>query len=269
MAYDFPLSRAMMRDEIRRKLNKVPLIDQTNILTDAGKPSPQYPNPTNRQIDATLDEATREINKLCQFHVNTTLTVPVVAVSSSIPGPLYIPINSLALSANAGLPGSINQIRKVSYSSPSVPLIPVPILAKSRQELDRLQIQYDQYTPGVPQYWWMEGYQLALSPAPASAGNLLIVAGTALCGFLSDEDTIDQIPADYNTVWITYAVVELAKRDTRNVEMVNIAQAYAPDKVTQLNDLVSWVMGNGSPEYQGRLGFDSYRTSSSSRRRRR
>jgi len=255
-----PLTRAALRDAIRMRLGITPPSMKDPSSADYAQTAGLFPTwaawPSNAEINEALEEATRVINQRCAFRLNTSLTVTVPASPASFRGALSVDLTGIT--ANGREPGSINEIQRVHFTdslgTPAPPLLPL-----SRTTIDNLRWQIDNQVPAPPQQYWIEGYALNLYPAPNLAGTLQVIAGTAIVGFVTDTDVIEQLPSDYHIVWADFAAAELAGRNAQNVEYQGIAQRCNQKAESGILAILTWKNGEINQGEQPSIGVRTYR----------
>lgn len=263
-----PLTRAQLRDEIRRKCGRKPLIDYPPFDPQtAGEPSQAQPEPTNNEINAVLDLVTRQINAKCRFAANVNVVVQVAAVPSTYLGVYYTPIYNIP----TGTPGlgnqAITEIRRLVYQDAVTN--PTLLQATAMYQMDARQFNVDAEPPGTPRNYWVQGYQLALWPAPALACTVTMVIGTALAGFLTDNDHVDQLPLTLHDAWLYGALTELGGRNARDQEWAYYQQVNAPVYADYLLQIADWAATDQNPEYSPAFTFNTYRRGAGLRSNRR
>lgn len=254
-------TRAEFRDRIRRKLGIVPPIDVVGSGAAPGDQPSNYPSPTNMQINDALIDAIADINRECQYHVET-YNVPVSSTNGSAYGPFVLDMEDFtpntSMSRIFDNNGHINDIQRVlwqpSGTGPSQLLEPV-----TRGQLDRNFLsQYYAFLPSNPQKWYVEAYKLYITPSQNVSGTYTITAGTGLVGLMCDDDVLDQCPEQWQNTFESQAIKRLSMMDTENVES---QERYAEYGLFADKGIAQWQAWrhdtSGTP--QPYLAFKSYR----------
>lgn len=219
-------TRAQMRDDIRRNLNKEVAKDRNPSAAD-GDPSTVDPAPTNAQLDKALREAISFISVETGFSEANPVEVEVAAQTAD--GAYAINLRSLSV--------PVNEVRRVSWDNGSTRERLKPL---QRDELDNTRRQWENDTVGVPQWFWIEGYKLYLLPSPSSAGTLSIIAGTGIIGFETDNDVIEQLPNDYHPTASDCATWFYADTQQNDSEMAGYAKTFSAKALRGIQNILKF-----------------------------
>ncbi len=261
------LTRAEFRDQIRRYIGIVPPVDVPLVGALPGEQPTNYPTPTNMQINQCLVDAIANINRECQYHVNT-FRVPVAAADNASYGPFqlsmedFVPNTSATALVNPR--GLINDIQRLLWTpSGGVPVIIQPI---TRDQLDRNFVsQYYATPPSQPNLYYVEGYSVFITPAQSEAGTYTFTCGTGLVGLSSDGDTLDQCPDQFQDIFVYEAIRLLAMTQTLDLEAQERYVMYGQMADRGKKSWKEW-RHNLSGTQQPTLSFVSYRTGYGTRR---
>jgi len=228
------ITRPNLRDAIRRKLGVTPPIDVIPGAIAGEEPLGEV-WPGNALVNQGIADALRLMNRHCGWHSLTNVSIPVIASAASVIGPQFF---SLAGHVGSPTQNTIYDVRRVVWDDGTGS--PFRLTPKSFYDLDRQAVAFDQVGAGTPQYFFVEGYQLAVYPAPTVNGSLLLYAGTGLIGFCSDIDTLDELPVDYQAVIEDIAVVllRLMRPDMPNAK--EQITTYTPLMTQGLDQLTKW-----------------------------
>lgn len=225
-------------------MQQPPPIDQGGVV---GAQPTSFRWPTNPAINDAVRRTIAFINRECDVRVDlgTTLTL---SSGISTNGPYYVNLtNGLNTTITNGLPMQVDTIKHVEWTDTNGTgsrLHPVSYL-----ELDRIHSEWVQMPPSTPQYYWTEGYQMAVLPAPAFPGIFNLYTGVGFIAPVADTDTIDQLPADMQ-IYVEYgAVVEISKMTTQDVEARDRISAFQPMVVEGIKQIRTW-LNEQNYEYQ-------------------
>lgn len=213
------LTRAQFRDAIRHNLNKRTALDDDPVNGKAGEPSSRFPWPDNRLINQKLDEAISFLSRKARFSEVTGIEVSVALGTET---PQTVSLRTVGLDQGLQL-GQINEVRRVYWDDGSTKTRLIPV---AREELDREWRAFQSEDVGVPRCFSIEGYTLSLYPGSDAAGTLVLIVGAGIVGFMTDADTIEQLPVDYHTVPQHLATGMLAALQTEDVEMQDAAKTF-------------------------------------------
>jgi hypothetical protein len=214
------MTRAQMRDAIRLEMG-LPIAKSRG--GNVGDPAKTHPRPTNDLINQKLDDALSMIARESGFSVVSSLTQAVSAQTAN--GAYSVSLWSF------GVPtvkqGSSDQVRRVSWYNGETWEMLTP---SSREAMDRDNRDWDNTPPSVPQWWWVEGNNLFIAPAPEAAGTLKINAGVGVMGYDTDNAFIEELPATLLPAVRVVAVQMIGLSDPTDPEM----QALAAGKQTEV-----------------------------------
>lgn len=182
------ITRGDYRDAIRRKIGIVPPIDAGLGPSGALPLGQSYPD--NAVLNQCIADAIRTINRRCRLHETNGITVSLSAQTAN--GPLVQPLTGLIGCATQT---SINTVQRLIFTDSAGNV--TRLAATNFFEEDRRRYLFDTLAPGTPQFYFIQGYQLFIYPAPSLAGTLTIWAGTAITQMSDDVSVIDQLPSDY------------------------------------------------------------------------
>ena len=236
----------------------MPPIDNPLVPALPGQQPTNYPVPTNAQIDQCLTDAIANINRECQYEVNS-IDVAVGAGDSSTYGPYQISMSDFTTQ-----PGLVNDIQRVLWTtSGGVPQIIQPV---TRAQLDRNFVsQYYAFLPSQPELYYVEGYSVYITPAQNSAGVYTFTCGTGLVGLQTDSDVLSQCPDQFQNTFVYEAVRLLAMTQTLDVEANDRYAMYGQMAQNGKKSWKEW-RHNLSGTQQPQLSFVSYRTGYGTRR---
>lgn len=244
-----PLNRAEARDYIRRKLQITPPVDYG---TGAVGEQPTYfPDPSNAAINQALDDALSEYVVRVGYQVAPAVAFSIAAQTA----------NGAYLFAINGLPGQpyaqgFHEIRRMSWTPTGG--VNQTLRAVDRHFLDSKRMEWQNDVPGQPLRYWIEGGNVYVHPAPSTAGTLTIMAGMGVAGYMTDDDTIENLPADYHKGVYATAIRILAEMRPQNVEMQAIAAQQAQNSERWLRDTQK-LEARRAAQSQPTLTFRSYR----------
>lgn len=263
------LTRAEMRDEIRRMIGILPPIDLVpSIGALPGAQPSNYPVPTNQQINSCLTNAISNINRECQYHVNV-YNVPVAAGGTSTYGPYAISMEDFTPNTSATAiftpSGLVNNILRVLWTpqggQPNNLIQPI-----SRDNLDRSGVSnYQNLLPSQPTWWYVEGYTVYITPAQDAAGTYTFTCGTGLVGLQTDADVLDQCPDQYQNTFYYETIKLIGMANPQDVELQSLVQTYGQMAEAGKRDWKAW-RHNNSGAQQASLLLNSYRNTISTRR---
>lgn len=263
-------TRAEFRDEVRRSMNIVPPID-VSLSNPAGAQPFNYPNPTNQQINQAFQQAISQTNREAGFHV-TEYTLPVAAIDATTEGPFGIYLGDLTpntTGSTVAFPpkGIINDVQRLLWLPAAAGSVPVLVLPKFRDNLDRSgnSSYYRTFPAAIPQFWYIEGYTLYVTPSQSTTGSYILTVGTGLANFACDDDTLDQVPIDYQDIFTFGAVYLISIAQTNDVEADDRASKYGPLFIQGIKRFKEFKLGGtGAPVPN--LEFTSYRGGYGTRR---
>lgn len=203
-------NRAWYREAVRQLFGQVtPYEDGVGA---PGEQPVQNPTPTNSNINFCLDMAAAWFNTECSICGDSVpRQIPIAAQTN--PGPFLLNLQQIAPY------GSVNTVERVTWIS--APGATETILVPAdREQLDRRGLPLMTQTPGVPQSYWVEFGNLALWPAPESAGTLAAMFGTAIWQQSQeiDADRIDVVPQEWLPIIIYKTVALLCGEQPDNLE---------------------------------------------------
>jgi|GEM_PF-2908481 len=220
------LTRARMRDAIRRNLNKEIAKDRIPSAPD-GEPSSVDPLPSNALINLKLDEAISFIVRKTGFTESNPVTVSIAAQTAN--GAFVVNLARLSV--------SVNEIRRVSWFDGSTYQRLRPV---SRDEYSKNYGDWENDSVGTPSQFWIDGYKLYLLASPQSAGSLSIIAGTGVIGFETDNDVIEQLPQDYHSIVLDCATWLIADTQQNDSEMAGYVRAFQSKTFDGIADIIKF-----------------------------
>lgn len=224
------LTRAQMRDGIRRRLKRVPAADVG--LGDVGEPLPSQPWPANATINAAIEEALAEINRRCRMGVRSEpLQIDVTAQTDE--GPYRVNLAYAAADWDDAAITGIDDCWYVTSGGDTCLL-----QATSRDQHIRDNPEHMTAEPGTPQYYWLDGTVLNLWPAPSDAGTIYILAGDVLKPPKHDLAYIDGLNPDEYPVVMDIVARDLAVQMGDDAEMQAVAAFLGPKAESGLRDLL-------------------------------
>lgn len=220
------LTRAMMRDTIRRNLNKETLrMREPNGAY--GEPSSVDPFPDNDLINRKMTEAISFISRKSGFSEVNPVTLAIAAQTAT--GQYAVNLRSLSV--------PVNDVRRVSWNNGSEYQRLTP---KQRDEQDHWGGTFENNAAGTPSSYMIEAYTLYLDAAPSAAGTLSIIAGTGIIGFETDNDIIEQLPNDFHGVVSDAATYFIADTQQNDSEMAGYAKTFQMKTMDGIRDIVKW-----------------------------
>lgn len=232
-------TRAQMRDDIRRNLNKEVAKDR-DPSAPFGDPSTVDPVPTNEQLNKALKEAISFISRKTGFSEVNPVTLDIAAQTST--GQYAVSLRALDI--------SLNEVRRVSWYNGSTYSRLTPV---QRDERDRWHSDYENNPAGTPSRFWIEGYTLYLDAAPSQAGTLSIIAGTGIVGFETDNDIIEQLPNDYHPIVTDCATWQYADTQQNDAEMAGYARTFSVKTMDGIKDIMKYRQ-KVNKQFQGTFG---------------
>jgi len=127
-----------------------------------------------------------------------------------------------------------------------------PLREKSLNELDRDAYPYQSVNPGTPVYFAQEQYKLYICPAPSYAGTLEMMGARGIMGPLTDNDSIQSIPLDFEPAVLYKALEIICRSVPDDIEARSRLQAFIPLAEKGMVDLENWST-SVSTGYQARL----------------
>ena len=250
-------TRAEARDLIRHFLNKRTSVDENGETVGVvGNPASSHPWPSNTQLNEQMAEAIKHVNRKCSLGHVQDLSVSLAATTANGPQPLSL----MTLQAIEGLGvGNLNTVKRVWWDDGTQTRRLWPL---NRPEFDRAESvhawgdeeffrrgtasaplsEWQSASPGVPEWFWLEGPNLYLYPGAASAGTLHLMCGTggAALGFRCDADTIGVLPDDYHSAVWNLAAAYLAMTQVDDAEMLQVKTDRFALAQDNLNDILDW-----------------------------
>lgn len=218
------MNLAGMRDYIRRvHFNQVPPIDDGTGISGA-QPT-RYPFPSNYLLNDSINRAVAWADAKC--HISGD---PVPRV---VPIPGQTAYGPFALDLNSFPPyGSLTDVRRVTWRT--VGGYEQPLDVANREELDRLRYMWMNDAPGTPLRYWIEAGKLLIHPAPSSASELLLMAGSTLWSrnANADGETLEIVPAQFLPVILAKAFIFAAESEPDDVVYaahIKVAQGEVTD----------------------------------------
>jgi len=215
------LTRAQLRDAVRRELGQIPTFDLSGSTADIGIQPTTYPEPRNAALNQAIDFAVEEILAFAKVTKNaTSIGIPVPAQTAN--GPYQFSMWDLSPQGNVT---TVNHLTWMPTSTTVQRLLPT-----SREELDRNGTLWEGMAPGTPTNYWIEGDLISLYPAPSSAGTLSMQANQSAWSEASNQDgeVPRLVPIEYVQLLVQCAAFNIAVRYTGNVEMSNRAKMLKP-----------------------------------------
>lgn len=215
----------------------------------AGDEPEWQPDPNNYKLRNTIRTACRIANQ----HIHLAGTgnfrdLPVDAQTADAPLSVYL----------GGITGwsdrKLNSVRRAWWWDGTTAQRLDPVVVGN---LDARQDAYISESPAVPRRFWIEGYNLFLSPPPASAGWLRYMASAGILMPDAEEEGFDGIPSDYDPCLLYVALVELGKMMPADAEMTARAQAFTSDAAAGLERLGAWFHGGANEEAPAQTMFDA------------
>lgn len=236
-----PLTRAQMRDRIRRNLQLFPLTDISGLTSDQGAAYSVQPYPHDALLNQCLNEAVDAVNSIVRVAPVTVVTVTVPA--STQPGPAYVDFSPSLLDL-----ADVSEALNVDWQPTS------PANAK----LLRLE-PYDYYAPTRvyvpldplppaphPDQWFQIGSQIGLTPPPNQAGTLYVTQQEGLTYPVTDADTLDTfLPTTYHRAIYFLATAFVCNIQTSDVEMAGRGQWFYAQGMAIVQQIYDWKNGYG------------------------
>src|SRR5579872_3426661 len=249
------LTRAGMRDDMRRMLGLVPAVDANPTNGVPGDPGPHQPLPNNAMLNLCLDLAVSEINRKAGW-VETSSPILVSFAAATANGPVLQDLAHDTTSFSAA-GNQINSVRSARWQNTGDTTW-TPLSMTSYYELDRKGYDWRSDPPGTPVYAIVQGYSLQLTPPPASAGQVSMLCGVGLLNPLSDSDTLGQLPGDYYPCVLANALQYVVAQVPDDSVMQQRAAFWLPKAVDGVHDIAEWIQ-TVNAEYQPRLVPDTSR----------
>lgn len=220
------LTRAQMRERIRRDRLGIVTPKEMNLATAADGDAPTYqPDPSNNQINAAIEEALAELNSDVFFSGSNGLIS--VSIGAQTGTGTYRYGLTGAIGGYTGS-GQINNIRHAHWTPAGTGTSAIMLEAKTFRELDRDRPDWPNTPVGMPEIYLIESYDLHLFPSPSTAGTLSLQAGLSMLSPLDDTDTVGQLPADFTPVLLDMATVRLLPNLIGDAEMIGRAKLLIP-----------------------------------------
>lgn len=256
-------TRPMMRDRIRRQMGVTPPVD-TLPLGVSGEPPMGQPTPTNAEINQAITDAIRWINDRVGFNGSTAVNISVPAFTGI--GPQYISLTGVGAGSGTNQ-NNIDAIQKAVWNPGSGQAL-IPLFATSQAEQDRLQTNWDNQPPSVPQYYMVERNQVGLLPSAQTAGTLQVYATTAVYDFCGDTDILVALPVDYEGILESYAILLLSQRRPQEPGAESRISYLTAQTEQGIQAIGNWYNDN-TPQTQRSIGFYDIRRGYGNRRTRR
>jgi hypothetical protein len=202
--------------------------------------------PSNDQLNDAYDSAISMVNSYVGYN---TAIIPIPLPASSQIG--YLPI-SLSLLNSAGQPQYLTQnqvaqygvqqitdVRRCEWYDSSGNFIQ-QVYPFDIAQTDRNLVILDNNTPGTPTWFYVDQYNLNLTPAPGAAGTLQVTVGKGSLSFSTDSGYIEQLPADYHHVIRAIANKLVTMKAPGNVEWNTLFQMLGPETQTGLESIAEW-----------------------------
>ena len=200
-------TRPVMRDRIRRAMGITPPSD-TQPLGVVGEPPLGQPTPTNAEINQAITDGISWLNEKVKFAGSTSVSMSIPAATAN--GIQFVSLTGVGTGSGSNQ-NNVNSIQKAVWNPGSGSAL-IALRATDAAELDRLNLNGDNYPPAVPRVYLVERYQIGLLPAAQAAGTLLLYAGLSVYNFCSDTDVLNILPVDYELVLESVVVLFLSQR---------------------------------------------------------
>jgi len=243
------MTRAEMRDWIRRMLGIIPPVDTSDTSALPGQEPTQQPYPTNALIDQAIENAARHVNLSLGIIVDTTVRQISVAAQTA-DGPYRIGLDSLQTGS-----GSVWGVREAFWNNGSSDS---PLTPASFRDLNRDGEAWTDTEAGTPTRFIVEGLSLYLYPAPSAAGTLKLRCSTGLMGPRLDSEGFVGLPDELHTELLYIALVELAVTLAGDVEMAQRARGFS-DRAASGIDLIARTLNSANDRYQPGITTITYR----------
>lgn len=243
-----PLTRAQMRDAIRRDLQILPPFDQG---TGIEGEQPSYARfPSNAVINQKLNEALAYLSAKVGYSVNTDYEIEVdVTTENGAQGfSLSDPRDGMGIA-------TVDDVRQVLWDDGTTTYLLQP---RNYHEMDRAGWQWQNESPGVPRWYWIEGYTLYILPGSGTAGTLRCIIGDGMTTYTNDASTIQGLPVTYHTGVQYIADMLIAASQPQDAEMRNFYAMYKPMAAEWVEQIGQWY-NTASIMEQATLGFESNR----------
>lgn len=257
MAYG-SLTRAQLRDAVRRELSQIPPIDDGTGA--AGVAPTRNPFPINALVNAKLDEAVAYFSRKCRIAGDATpRSLPIPAQTAT--GPYAIDLQRLAPFGHANDVLSAWWVE--SGGTTGSPLTP-----DHRDNRTRDRADWPHTGVGTPERYWVDRGKLLIEPAPSAEGTLKVMLGTALWiqATTVDQETIEIIPSDYLPIVAAEAARLVCMTQIEDEEMQNKIPALTAKVVDGLGDMREF-FARRNRGYQARVVPDVGRISYGAGRR--
>lgn len=239
-----PLTRAQMRDQIRRELGQTPPIDDG--AGAAGAQPTRWPEPTNIALNLAIDKAAAWLSRKCPELSGEAVPLEYAVAAQTDSGPFRIALFHIAPQ------GSVTAVRRASWrpTGGSATLL-TPVTA---EELDRARDNWESEPPSTPTRYWVAAGELLLSPAPAAPGDLLLILGRSLwtAAQTADDEVMDFLPADHYPTFIAQAAAYVCMAYLDDPEYVALLKGLSAQVADGLGDLERF-LGRRSRRFAGRV----------------
>lgn len=245
-----PLTRAEMRDAIRRDFNIIPPIDAGTGIAGA---QPDYrPHPSNAFLNQKLTDALAYLSAKVNYSVNTDyeISVPVTTDNGAQGFDLWAPRDGMGIA-------TIDDVRQVVFDDG---VNTYPLLPRNYLEMNRGYVQWQSMQPARPRWFWIEGYTLFLLPGSSLGGTLHCIVGDGMTNYINDASYIEQLPQTYHTGVRYIADMLIAASQPDDAEMNAFYAKYQPMAVEWIDQIGQWY-NQASMMEQTTLAFKSNRRS--------
>lgn len=229
------LTQAQLRDDIRRKIQVVPLFDITGVSGDIGQPNSGQPDPNNITVNNAINEAIQAVNRVVRVGPLTYETIAVTAPASTFRGPFYVDISSVIPN-----PLVVTEIFDVTFTSPTTTIRLQPYNYYAAKKPGQ---QFIQQTPGRVVEFILTGNQIGLLTPPIDNGNLSFSVAAGIPPLTVDASTIQYLPVDFQSVVQYGAVTLLMYRRATDIESQTRAQSFGQMFMQGISTIYQWKNG--------------------------
>ncbi len=228
------LTLAQFIDEVRRYLQIVPYVDYTTPGASGAQP-PEDPDPNNATIIQAINDGIDIINRMLRAGLATELTITTSLPTINTRGIWYTDISSVIPDALTA-----TEIIDISWSDNvnTIRLAPFDYYAAERD-----YTQFQQLSPGRPQYFVLTGSEIGVIPPPSTTGILFFNAFVTIPPLVNLTDTLSYIPIEYQDTIIYWGVVMCSYRQAMDVEAATRAQSFLPLAQQGTMEIYSWKNG--------------------------
>ena len=229
------LTRAQLRDSIRRHLQIIPPLDAGIAGASAGDSPQSQPDPSNAVLNEYLNMGIDAVNRVCRVG-------PVQTLTAAVPVSTHLRKQYIDISGSVGITLAADEVLDVWFTENSTSNAYALEPYLYYKDAKKFQ-QFAQAPPGRPAQYQVSGSQIILIPPSDRAGTLSFDTAQGMDQLTTDSQQIPFLPVEFQVAVEYWAVLLACARNGQDVESQARMQAFAPIAMQLLTQIYQWKNG--------------------------